>query len=389
MEGFRACFADLVDPRRGNAQRHELDEVVMVALLAMVSGAETCVDMALFGRSKEALLRRFLRLPGGIPSHDTFSRVFRLLDPLALEACFARYVAALAERIEGVVAVDGKTMRRSFDRRKGQGPLHLISAFACDTRLALGQRKVDGKSNEITALPELLALLMLDGCMPRGAGSPRPRTTSRPMRCTVKKPRQKRSWRAAATTCWPSRATRRRSSRTSACCSTSPMPCPTRRRRRSTAITAASRPAAPRSSTTSPGSPRSTALPGSPPWARARRRGPGLAAMGKVEATREIDGRATTASRYYILSKPLPADRFLDVVRAHWHVENRLHWVLDVVMDEDQARARKDHAPENLARLRRFALNILRANQDKGSTRGKIKRAAWDDAFLLKLLAAA
>ena len=137
MEGFRACFADLVDPRRGNAQRHELDEIVMLALLAMVSGAETCVDMALFGRSKEALLRRFLRLPGGIPSHDTFSRVFRLLDPVAFEACFARYVAALAERIQGVIAVDGKTARRSFDRRGGQGPLHLISAFACDTRLAL------------------------------------------------------------------------------------------------------------------------------------------------------------------------------------------------------------------------------------------------------------
>jgi hypothetical protein len=153
MEGFRACFADLVDPRRGNAQRHELDEIVMLALLALVSGAETCVDMALFGRSTEALLRRFLRLPGGILSHDTFSRVFRLLEPAAFEVCFARYVAALAERIQGVVAVDGKTARRSFDRQKGRGPLHMISAFACDTRLALGQRKVDGKSNEISALP--------------------------------------------------------------------------------------------------------------------------------------------------------------------------------------------------------------------------------------------
>jgi hypothetical protein len=148
-----------------------LDEIVMLALLALVSGAETCVDMALFGRSKEALLRRFLRLPGGILSHDTFSRVFRLLEPAAFEVCFARYVAALAERVQGVVAVDGKTARRSFDRQKGRGPLHMISAFACDTRLALGQRKVDGKSNEITALPELLALLTLEGCS-RGCGVP-------------------------------------------------------------------------------------------------------------------------------------------------------------------------------------------------------------------------
>jgi hypothetical protein len=124
--GLSGVLRDLVDPRRENAQRHELDEIVMLALVALASGAEACVDMALFGRSKEALLRRFLRLPGGIPSHDTFSRVFRLLDPAAFEACFARYVAALAGRIEGVVAVDGKTARRSLDRRGGQGPLHLI-----------------------------------------------------------------------------------------------------------------------------------------------------------------------------------------------------------------------------------------------------------------------
>ena len=116
---------------------------------------------------------------------------------------------------------------------------------------------------------------------------------------------------------------------------------------------------------------------------------PGLAAVAKVTASREIDGKSTTASRYYLLSKPLDAARLAEVVRTHWQIENRLHWVLDVVMDEDRSRARKDHAPENLARIRRFALNLLRANPDKGSTRGKIKRAGWDDAFLLKILTAA
>ena len=115
----------------------------------------------------------------------------------------------------------------------------------------------------------------------------------------------------------------------------------------------------------------------------------GLAAVGKVTATREIDGKSTTASRTYVLSKPFDAARLAQVVRSHWHVENRLHWVLDVVMDEDRSRTRKDHAPENLARMRRFALNLLRANRDQGSTRGKIKRAAWDDAFLLKILTTA
>ena len=164
MERFRACFADLADPRTGNAQRHDLLEVLLIALCATLSGAETCVDMALFGEAKTPLLRRFMRLPGGIPSHDTFSRLFRLLDPKAFEACFGRFVAAFAARVEEVVAIDGKAARRSFDRRAGARPLHLVSAWACEQRLVLGQCRVDGHSNEITALPELLALLALDGC---------------------------------------------------------------------------------------------------------------------------------------------------------------------------------------------------------------------------------
>ena len=364
MEGFRACFADLVDPRQGNAQRHELDEIVMLALLAMVSGAETCVDMALFGRSKEALLRRFLRLPGGIPSHDTFSRVFRLLDPAAFEACFARYVAALAGRIEGVVAVDGKTARRSFDRQGGQGPLHLISAFACDTRLALGQRKVDGKSNEISALPELLALLTLDGCI----------VTADAMHC------QKATARAILDRGGDYVLAVKGNQKTLL---------------DDIQLLLDDPDAAPDDAAQTVDGDhgrietRRAAIDHDVAWLAERHGFPGLQAVGKITATREIDGKTTTACRYYILSKPLSAARFLDVVRAHWHVENRLHWVLDVIMDEDQSRARKDNGPENLARLRRFALNIVRANQDKGSTRGKIKRAAWDDAFLLQLLAAA
>lgn len=362
MEGFRACFAGLVDPRRGNAQRHELDEIVMVALLAVVSGAETCVDMALFGRSKEALLRRFLRLPGGIPSHDTFSRVFRLLDPVAFEACFARYVAALAERIEGVVAIDGKTARRSFDRQSGQGPLHLISAFACDARLALGQRKVDGKSNEIKALPELLALLALDGCI----------VTADAMHC------QKATARAVLD---------RGGDYVLAVKGNQPTLLEDIRLLLDDPEAAPDDAARTVDGDHGRIETRRAEVVHEVAWLAGQHGFPGLRAVGKVTASREIDGRTTTACRYYLLSAPLPADRFLDVVRTHWHIENRLHWVLDVVLDEDQARARKDHAPENLARLRRFVLNILRANKDQGSTRGKIKRAAWDDAFLLKLLA--
>jgi predicted transposase YbfD/YdcC len=164
MERLRECFGDLVDPRTGNAQRHDLLEILLIALSATLCGAETCVDMALFGHAKEPFLRRFLQLPGGIPSHDTFSRIFRLLDPDAFEASFGRFVAAFAHAGSSeVVAVDGKTARRSFDRKGGRRPLHMVNAWAVEQRLVLGQRKVDGASNEIEALPELLALLALEG----------------------------------------------------------------------------------------------------------------------------------------------------------------------------------------------------------------------------------
>jgi predicted transposase YbfD/YdcC len=362
MKGFRACFADLEDPRSGNAQRHELDEIMMIALVAMLCGAESCVDMALFGRSKEALLRRFLRLPGGVPSHDTFSRIFRLLDPGAFEACFGRYLRALSERVEGVVAIDGKTARRSFDRQNGRAPLHLISAWACEARLVLGQRRVDDRSNEILALPDLLALLALDGCI----------VTADAMHC------QKDTAQAIVA---------RGGDYVLALKANQP------------ALYEDVRlllddPQAPPDdlAVTTDGDhgrieTRRAAVLHDVAWLAESHAFPGLKAIGKVTAAREQGGKTTTATRYYLLSRPLSAARFLAVVRAHWQIENRLHWVLDVVLDEDLARARKDHAPENLARLRRFALNVLRANKDNGSTRGKIKRAGWDHAFLLNLLA--
>ena len=244
MERFRACFGALADPRTGNAQRHELVEILLIALCATLCGAENCVDMAAFGRAKEPLLRRFLRLPGGIPSHDTFSRLFRLLDPDAFEACFGRFVAALAARVEGVVAVDGKTARRSFDRRAGCGPLHLISAWSCAQRLVLGQRKVDG--NEITAPPEILALLALEGCT----------VTADAMHC------QKATAQAildrGGDYVLALKGNQPPCSTMSACCSTIPPP---RRRvwpRPPTATTAGSRSAAPRSAMMSPGAPRRT-----------------------------------------------------------------------------------------------------------------------------------
>jgi hypothetical protein len=162
MEEFDACFCDLEDPRDSNA-RHDLLDILVIGLCTMVCGGEDCTDMALFGRSKEGFLRQFLRLPHGIPSHDTFSRVYRLLDPVKFHACFLDFMQRFAETAEGVVAIDGKTLRHSFDRAAGTSALHLISAWAAEQRLVLGQLAVDAKSNEITALPKLLEMLSLKG----------------------------------------------------------------------------------------------------------------------------------------------------------------------------------------------------------------------------------
>src|SRR3954452_12960200 len=164
MDRFIACFAELEDPRDSNA-RHDLTEVLLIAFCAMLCGAEDCCDMALCGRAKESFLRQFLRPPHGIPSHDTFSRLFRLLDPVQLQACFLRFTQQFSAAASGVVEINGKTLRRSFDRASKTSPLHLVSAWAADARLVLGQRTTAEKSNEITAVPVLLAMLALKGCI--------------------------------------------------------------------------------------------------------------------------------------------------------------------------------------------------------------------------------
>jgi predicted transposase YbfD/YdcC len=164
MDGFLECFGGIEDPRASNARRHDLHEVLLIALCAVLCGGESCVDMADFARERFEFLREFMRLENGPPSHDTFSRVFRLLDPEAFRACFQTFMARFAEACQGVIAIDGKCLRRSFDAASGQSPLHMVSAWACDQRLVLGQLATDVKSNEITAIPKLLAMLTLRGC---------------------------------------------------------------------------------------------------------------------------------------------------------------------------------------------------------------------------------
>ena len=257
--------------------------------------------MALFGEAKTPLLRRFMRLPGGIPSHDTFSRLFRLLDLKAFEACFGRFVAAFAAGVEEVVAIDGKAARRSFDRRAGARPLHLVSAWACEQRLVLGQCRVDGHSNEITALPELLALLALDDCT----------VTADAMHC------QKATARAILV---------RGGDYVLALKTNQPTLLDDAR-------LLLDDPAAPKDdiAETVDGDhgrieTRLAEIVHDVAWLAEAHGWPGLQAIGKITAIREIDGQATTATRDYLPSCRLGAARFAEIARMHWQIENRLHW---------------------------------------------------------------
>lgn len=362
MERFWAAFAGLEDPRTGNRRQHELLEVLFIALGASLCGAESCVDMADFAEAKEDVLREFLTLPGGPPSHDTFSRIFRLLDPAQFHAAFQRFLADFAAAQAKVVALDGKSVRRSFDRAATASPLHLVSAWAAEERLVLGQMKVAADSNEITAVPALLALLSLEGAV----------VTVDAMHCQSE----------TAQAILDADADYLMTVKTNQ---------PTLHQDVRLLMDDPQAPADDADETVDGDhgriETRRAAVIHDVAWLAEAHGWPGLAAVGKVTATREIDGRQSVSTRYFLASKPFSAAELNRLARGHWGIENSLHWVLDVVMNEDQARARKDHAPENLALLRRMALNVIKRNKDKGSNRLKFKRAGWDNRFLKKLIA--
>jgi predicted transposase YbfD/YdcC len=361
MEEFVACFAEIVDPRQDNV-RHDLHEVLIIALCTMLCGGEDCSDMALFGEAKEPFLRQFLRLRHGIPSHDTFSRVFRRLDPAPFRACFVRFMERFAAALLGVVAIDGKTLRRSFDRAAGKSPLHMVHAWAADQRLLLGQIAVDDKSNEIAAVPKLLQMLSLKGCIVTADALNCQRTIA------AKVTEQGGDYVLALKGNQGSLHDDVRTflddpARASEACHTTVDGEHGRIETRTSQVSA------------------------DIAWLQDQHAWPGLAAIGKMIRTRETGAKSTTETSYYLLSTRLSAERFAQVARAHWGVENGLHWVLDVTMNEDQARHCKDYGPENIALLRRLALNLAKLEGSKGSMKGKLKRAGWDNAFLTSLLA--
>lgn len=358
MDRFAECFSPLVDPRKNQAQ-HDLTEILFIALLATLCGATTCCDIALFGRSKEALVRTILVLKHGIPSHDTFSRVFRILDPKSFEEVFRRFTRAFAAatKIKGVVALDGKALRRAYQSGRSHMPPVMVTAWSAKTRMALANVLAPG-NNEAAGALLLIEILQLKGCV----------VTADALHCHREMAKailgRGGDYVLAVKNNQPGLLHDAK-----------------------TAITAVERKKARQVTTEDAGHGRKetrTAIVAPVRDMAEKHNFPGLKAVARITSKRGCD---KTVQRYFLLTRCYTPAELLRIAREHWGIENVLHWTLDVVLDEDQARSRKDYAPANLAVLRRLALNIARAHPDtKTSLRGKLKRAAWNDSFLVDML---
>ena len=363
LEQFGACWEGLEDPRSGNAALHDFHELLMIALCCVLCGGQGAVDMALFAEAKEPFLRSFLALANGLPSHDTFSRLFRNLDPDQFRESFQRFMAQFSEQSEGVVAIDGKVLRRSFDRASGKSPLHMVSAWGSQQRLVLAQVATDAKSNEITAVPKLLRMLALKGTIVTADALNCQRAIAEQI--VAQKGDYALALKGNQGTLYDDVVLLLDDPELKAS-TAAPVVESDHGRIETRAATV------------------STEI----GWLQKQHQWPGLKAIGKVVRVRETAEKTTTETAHYLLSRALSPERFNQVVRQHWGIENSLHWRLDVVMNEDQDRTRMGHGPHNLAVLRHMAINAMQKEGSKGSLRGKFKRAGWDDGYLYRLLEA-
>lgn len=365
-------FGKVKDPRVERTKRHKLLDIFLIAICGVICGADSWVDIELFGKSKLEWLRTFLTLPNGIPSHDTFGRVFAAIDPEEFERSFMEWVQAINELTQGqVIAVDGKQLRGSQDSESGKNAIYMVSAWATENELVLGQRKVDDKSNEITAIPKLLKLLEIAGCIVTiDAIGTQTKITKTIVEqegdylLAVKenqgnlyedihdlfeddqhynfegapynyaKSVNKDHGRIEIRQCW------------------------------------------------------AISDPEYLAQIRDRDRWYGLKSLAMIISERRIGEESEIQTRYFITSLDSHAEKILKVKRSHWGIENRLHWVLDIAFDEDHSRVRKDSAPQNFAVLRHVALNLLkREHTVKAGIKAKRLKCGWDVDYLLKVLA--
>jgi predicted transposase YbfD/YdcC len=367
-ESLIAHLSIIEDPRIDRTKRHSLIDVLIISVCAMLCGAESFVEFEQFGKAKREFLGGFLHLPNKIPSHDTFRRVFSLLDPEQFGECFSNWTEGLRRSIsQEIVAIDGKTLRRSHDRANGKEAIHMVSAWAQENELVLGQVKVDDKSNEITAIPKLLRALNLKGCI----------VTIDAMGCQKQIASEIEAagakfvlalkgnqstlhdevssfMEAAQADGFPGmyhdflETTERSHGRTE-----------TRRYFVTDEIE----------------------------WLSQHDQWKDLRCAAMVESIREVQGKVTAERRFYISSMEPRAKALARAIRGHWAIENSLHWSLDVSFAEDQCRVRSGYAAENLARLRHLAINILKADKTKKvGIAIKMKCASWDHPYLLSLL---
>ena len=371
-------FKSLPDPRLDRTKDHDLIDILVIAVCTLLCAGESFNDMEEFGHAKEDWFKTFLTLRNGIPSHDTFNRLFAALDPKKFLECFLSWTQSLRQAVpREIVALDGKALRRALN--KNQSPQYIVSAWAQSNNLVLGQRKVNEKSNEITAVPELLRALELSGCI----------VTLDAMGCQKKIAQEiieadadyvlalkgnqetvheevksfldstlidQRAARPAGVN--PGRAAANLASLETVEKDHGRLE--TRRYYQSSELS----------------------------WFADLGKWEGLKSVGMVESVREVGGQTTIQRRYYLSSLSSDIEQFARAVRGHWGIENKLHWVMDVCFREDQSRARSGYAAENLATLRRLALNLLKTEKTKKrGIRGKQLNASWDHAYLLRLLA--
>lgn len=368
--GFLAHFARLEDPRQSAKTLYPLNEVLLVSLCGVICGADSWVEVSTFGRMKLEFLRRFLPFQDGVPSHDTFGDVFAALDPEAFKDCFVAWTAGLARHIEGVVAVDGKTLRRSFDRASGQAAIHMVSAWSSSQHLVLGQEKVAEKSNEIIAIPKLLDLLSLAGAI----------VTIDAIGCQTaiaQKIIDKDADYVLAL-----KANQGTLHADVALFFQEQLACGFADARFDHHATA--------DADHGRLEERDCWVSDDIDWLKDQHDDwPALRSIVMIHAARTLRGETSSETRYFITSLAADARQLAAAVRAHWGIENRLHWVLDMTFREDESRIRKDNAPHNAAILKHMALNMLKKTPSRQSIRLRRKSAGWDNQFLQSVLTAA